>query len=100
MNGPDFFNGGMHPFGLFPFGLIGGLGGLIFFAGFVLLAIWAFRALAGPLRPAYASPTQPAPTAMETPLEILRRRFAAGEITADEFSAARDILAGPPAAKS
>jgi uncharacterized membrane protein len=34
------------------------------------------------------------PPARETPLEILARRFASGEITADEYQRARDLLGG------
>ena len=34
------------------------------------------------------------PPARETPLEILARRFASGEITAEEYQKARDLLGG------
>jgi len=34
------------------------------------------------------------PPARETPLEILARRFASGEITAEEYEKARDLLGG------
>ena len=34
------------------------------------------------------------PASQETPLEILDRRFAAGEISADEYKRARDLLRG------
>ena len=34
------------------------------------------------------------PPARETPLEILARRFASGEITAEEYRRARDLLGG------
>ncbi|MHB8588353.1 MAG: SHOCT domain-containing protein [Candidatus Dormibacteraceae bacterium] len=34
------------------------------------------------------------PAARETPLEILARRFASGEITADEYERGRDLLGG------
>ena len=40
-----------------------------------------------------ASPT-PHPAFGETPLQILDRRFAAGEITADDYQKARDLLRG------
>ncbi len=39
--------------------------------------------------PASAGPSAPR---AETPLEILARRFAAGEITAEEYQKARDML--------
>jgi len=81
----------MQPFGFFPLGLMGGLTGLLLLAGFVLLAIWAFRALL----PAQAR-TQVAPTPAETPLDVLARRFAAGEISADEYQKARAVLSGTP----
>jgi len=32
----------------------------------------------------------------ETPLEILARRFASGEITAEDYERARDLLGGGP----
>jgi uncharacterized membrane protein len=34
------------------------------------------------------------PPGRETPLEILARRFASGEITAEEYQRARDLLEG------
>jgi uncharacterized membrane protein len=86
----------MHPFGFFPFGLLGWFGGLIFLAGLVLLAIWMFRSLAGPYRPAFAATSASHP---QTPLEILQRRLASGEITADDYVKARDILGGSPPVK-
>jgi len=50
-------------------------------------------------RPAYPPGTPPmqvgaAPPARETPLEILARRFASGEVTAEEYQKARDLLEG------
>ncbi|TME57719.1 MAG: hypothetical protein E6I58_04845 [Chloroflexi bacterium] len=33
-------------------------------------------------------------TQRETPLEILARRFASGEITAEEYERVRDLLQG------
>lgn len=79
------------PFGLFGiFGLMWlGLPVLV-----ALLIVWAARA-----HPAY-TPPPPGPGPRETPLEILARRFASGEITAEEYQKARDLLQGgsPPAA--
>jgi uncharacterized membrane protein len=40
----------------------------------------------------------PVQTQRETPLEILARRFASGEITAAEYQKARDLLGGGPKA--
>ena len=81
---------GIGPFGFFPFGLISMSGSLVLVAGVVLLAIWAFRAIAGSARPAQQ------PASVETPHDILARRFANGEISADEYQRSRDVLAGSP----
>jgi len=44
---------------------------------------------------ASAAPMQPGPApARETPTEILARRFASGEITADEYQRGVDLLKG------
>jgi len=45
-----------------------------------------------------ASPPIPPSPPTETPLDILARRFAKGEITAEEYQKARDLLGGggPP----
>lgn len=43
-------------------------------------------------------PAGPTPAARETPLDILARRFASGEITAEEYQRARDLLQGGPPA--
>ncbi len=79
----------MH-FGFFPFGLMNMFGSLLLLAGLVVLAVWAFRAIQGPAR----MTANPAPA--ETPLDILARRLASGEISTDEFQRARDVLAGAP----
>jgi uncharacterized membrane protein len=83
---------GMEPFGLFPFGLLNASGSLLILAGVVVLAVLAFRALAGPAR---MSPP-PQPVMAETPHEILARRLASGDITAEEYQRARDVLGGSP----
>lgn len=80
------------PLGIFPFGLMSGLAELLLLAGFVLLIVWLVRALAGPSSWGHAFTTSPA-AAPQSPLDILSRRFAAGEITAEEFQKARDVLA-------
>ena len=43
---------------------------------------------------ARGAPTGPTATRTETPLQLLDRRFAAGEITADEYSERREVLIG------
>jgi len=85
----------MGPWGFFPYGLFGSLAGLLFLAGLTLLIVWLVRGLGGPgqSQPAHApGPPPPAAPPHETPLDILARRFAAGDITADEFQKARDLL--------
>ena len=84
-------HGRMGPSGFFPLGLAGGFAGLLILAGFVLLIVWLVRALVGPTSWHPASTGSPA-GAPEAPLDILSRRFAAGEITADELKKARDVL--------
>jgi uncharacterized membrane protein len=83
------------PMGFFPFGLLSGLAGLLFLAGLVLLVFWLIRALAGPTSGRQVFPATAVATP-ETPLEILSRRFAAGEITAEDFQKARVLLREPP----
>jgi uncharacterized membrane protein len=87
--------GRMGPVGFFPFGLLRGFAGLLLLAGFVLLIVWLIRALAGPSswRQAHTASAAAAP---QSPLDILARRFAAGEISAEEFQKARDVLGEAP----
>jgi putative membrane protein len=70
------------------FMFLGGLSWLAIVAGIVLLAIWAIRAL--PRTGLVGN----APTLAESPQDILARRFASGEINAEEFQHARDLLRG------
>ena len=79
--------------GMLPFAILGGLAWLAILAGIVLLVIWAVRAL-----PGSALMRSSALVTVESPLDILARRFASGEITAEEFQRARDLLHGeePP----
>jgi uncharacterized membrane protein len=75
---------------LLPFAILGGLAWLAIVAGIVLLVFWAVRALPGnPL-------TKSTPVAVESPLDTLARRFALGQITAEEYQRARDLLRGEP----
>lgn len=83
------------PMGFFPFGLLGGLAGLLFLAGLVLVVFWMIRALAGPTSRRQGF-TGTAVATAEGPLDILSRRFAAGEITAEDFQKARDLLRETP----
>jgi uncharacterized membrane protein len=73
------------------FAILGGLSWLAIVAGIVLLVIWAVRAM--PRTAAMASARANA----ETPLDILARRFASGEISAEEYERSRDLLRGETA---
>jgi uncharacterized membrane protein len=76
----------------FLFAILGGLSWLAIVAGIVLLVLWAVRAMP---RTAVAGGS---PNLVASPEDILARRFAMGEISAEEFSKARDLLRGGPAA--
>jgi uncharacterized membrane protein len=71
-------------------------GFLFFVAVVVALIVLAVHASTRPAYPAGTTPMQvgAAPTARETPLEILALRFASGEITAEEYQRARGLLEG------
>jgi uncharacterized membrane protein len=84
---------GLGPGSMIPLGILGGLAWLLIVVGAVLLVIWAVRAFPGqPLIRSAGAPLQPA--AVDSPLDTLARRFALGEITADEFERARALLRG------
>jgi uncharacterized membrane protein len=59
--------------------------------GIVALIAWGVRSSGRTVSPIGAMPIH---TARETPQEILARRFASGEITAEEYERARDLLGG------
>jgi uncharacterized membrane protein len=92
-HGPGFAPIGFHIFGIvILFMLVAG-------AGVAALIVWAIRASGRPAYPVaapYVQTGSPLQAARETPLEILARRFAAGEITAEEYERARDLLGGGP----
>jgi uncharacterized membrane protein len=72
---------------------------LLLVAGVSILAIWAIRESARPHPvgpPRMPLDQMAAQAGRETPLEILARRFASGEITAQEYQKARDLLGGGP----
>jgi uncharacterized membrane protein len=54
---------------------------LLFWGGIAVLAVFAFRSFGGP-------------KAGDQAIDILRRRFASGEITPDEFEKSRKALQG------
>jgi uncharacterized membrane protein len=70
-----------------PFWMFGGLTWLFVAAGIVLLIFWATRP--NPWVTGHHHVPPP-----EGPLDILARRFASGEITAEEYQRARDLLGG------
>ncbi|MCL4544882.1 MAG: SHOCT domain-containing protein [Chloroflexi bacterium] len=63
--------------------VLGFLSMLVFIAAVILGMVWLVRALAGTARPGMER---------ETPLEILRRRMAAGEISYEEYERMKDML--------
>jgi uncharacterized membrane protein len=71
-----------------------------FFAVVAVVIAVIVLAVHASTRTAYPTGTPPMqmgaapPPARETPLEILARRFASGEITAEEYQRARDLLEG------
>ena len=79
----------MMGYGGWGWGLMGGLGWLwmvvplLFWVGVVFLVVWG----AARLFPGRQESVQ------DTPLEILKRRYAAGEITAAEYQQAKQDLA-------
>jgi putative membrane protein len=66
------------------FGWIWMLGGLLVMIGFVLLIVWAIGAVSR--GGTHREPDRP------TPLDMLRERFARGEITQQEFEQAKKTL--------
>ena len=75
----------------FLFAILGGLSWLAIVAGVVVLVIWAVRAMPR------TTLMGRAPVAVESPEDILARRFVMGEISAEDFTRARDLLRGGPA---
>ena len=65
-------------------GLFGTLAMLVFWVAVIVLVVWAVRSFTGSRR-------DDTPTA----LEIVQRRFAAGEITREEYELAKRTLGGP-----
>ena len=74
-------------------GLIGLLFSLVVMVGIVAGVIVLVRLA---VAPSHALPPPPGPPpqtpAREGPLDILARRFASGEITAEEYQKAKDLL--------
>jgi putative membrane protein len=66
-------------------GFVGTLAMLAFWVALIVLVVWAVRGFSAGGR------NDNSPTA----LEIVQRRFAAGEITREEYEQARRTLGGP-----
>jgi putative membrane protein len=60
---------------------------ILFWGGLIALAVWVVRAV----RTDHDA-IQAAPSSKATPVEVLARRFAHGEIDEDEFKRGRDLL--------
>ena len=71
------------------FAILGGLAWLAIVAGVVLLVVWAVRAMP---RSTFMA-TAPSAT-IESPEDILARRFAMGEISAEDYIRSRNLLHG------
>jgi uncharacterized membrane protein len=80
-----------HPVGFSIFFLFLVLVAIVGAIGIAALIVWGVRSSGRTVSPVGAVPMQ---AARETPQEILARRFAAGEITAEEYERARDLLGG------
>jgi len=64
------------------------------FVGLIVLVVWAVTR-PRPTPPQAYGPPPPAPAQGPlSPMDILQRRFASGEINADEYQKARDLLKG------
>ena len=92
MMGPGMMGG--YPGYAIPFSGNGWLWGLGTALGWlVMLAFWgALIAGAILLFRAIASRTEPRASSGEDPLEVLKRRYAAGEITREQYESMRDVL--------
>ena len=64
------------------------LGGLLLMIGVIVLVVWAVTNLSRPGHATTRDPSRP------TPNEILRERFARGEISEQDFEQAKKVL-GP-----
>lgn len=74
-------------------GLGFGLGGWLVVLGFIALVVGAALLIAWALGKAgRGSPTQPTTPAGPDAVEVFRLRFARGEITTDEYAAAKQVL--------
>jgi len=74
----------MWQWGAAPYGwvawFVGSLFMLALWGGVIVLVVWGIRSL------------WPAPAAHDDAVEVLRRRFASGEISQDEYERARELV--------
>ncbi|HEX3507957.1 MAG TPA: hypothetical protein VHW94_06160 [Candidatus Dormibacteraeota bacterium] len=70
--------------------ILGGISWMAILVGIVLLVVWAVRAMP---RSTFMGSS---PASVEAPNDILARRFAMGEISAEEYIRSRDLLRGGP----
>jgi uncharacterized membrane protein len=70
------------------------LGGLLFVVALVVVIVVVIVAAARPHPPSYPPPgaRPPGGAPGDAPLDILARRFASGEISAEEYEKGRDLL--------
>lgn len=61
---------------------------VLFWGGIIVVIVWWARSVGG------SQWTRERSTSRETPLEILERRFAEGEITEEDYRARRAVLTG------
>lgn len=72
MMGGDMMGGGMWPF-TFGWMMLGWALVIAVLAAVVIAVVWILRRVGGPSRP------------MDSPLDILKRRYAQGELTPEQF---------------
>ena len=66
------------------------IGGLLFLIALIVLVVWVVNTLMRGDRTARGSSADPS---RPTPIDILRERFARGEITEEQFEQAKKVLA-------
>lgn len=70
------------------FGWIGGIGMVLFWFGLIALVVWGISAALRPRAAAGGPPPE------DLALQVLRERYARGEITDAEYEQARGVLTG------
>ena len=93
-------HGWMWGWGIIPM-FVGGVFPLVLFGALIFLFVQAFSGRRAPLAapPGFPPPAPPAPSRVESALEIAERRYAAGELSRDEFIRIRDDLRPSAAAR-